>query len=261
MKQTDRAMREVSHGRRLSRGDAERTWGWNTPAGFHRASRRGRLIMEMSGMCPEKTILEIGCGTGLFTEMFATSGAHIVALDISEDLLRRAKARDIPEQQVRFLAMSFEDESLQGHFDAVIGSFILHHLNIRPALKRIQSLLKPRAPMVFAEPNMLNPQIMIQKNIPWIKQKLGDSPDEGAFTIWSFHRMLSEAGFCSISIRPFDWLHPLTPPMLIPIISHLGNLLERVPLIRHFAGSLLISAVCQPANINSLASERSTGRI
>jgi len=116
-------------------------------------------------------------------------------------------------------------------------------------------LLKPGAPMVFAEPNMLNPQIMIQKNVPWIKKKLGDLPDEDAFFLWSFRRMLVDAGFCSITLRPFDWLHPSTPPMLIPTVCRLGVFLEKVPLVRHFAGSLLISAIRAPENIERCSSE------
>ena len=39
---------------------------------------------------------------------------------------------------------------------------------------------------------MLNPQIAIQKNIPWVKRKLGDSPDETAFFRWPLRRLLEE---------------------------------------------------------------------
>jgi 16S rRNA A1518/A1519 N6-dimethyltransferase RsmA/KsgA/DIM1 with predicted DNA glycosylase/AP lyase activity len=50
---------------------------------------------------------EIGCGTGVFTEFFYTTGARVVAVDISPDLLEKANKRQLPEQQVQFLGIRF----------------------------------------------------------------------------------------------------------------------------------------------------------
>ncbi len=73
-------------------------------------------------------------------------------------------------------------------FDSVVGSSVLHHLEIEKALRDIYRVLKPTGTIYFTEPNMLNPQIAVQKNIPWIKRKLGDSPDETAFFRWPLRR-------------------------------------------------------------------------
>lgn len=54
--------------------------------------------------------------------------------------------------------------------------------------------------MVFAEPNMINPQIFVQKNIPFIKKWLGDSPDETAINRWEFSKLLAHIGFNQINI-------------------------------------------------------------
>jgi hypothetical protein len=121
----------------------------------------------------------------------------------------------------------------------------LHHLDIKPALEKIFNLLKPGGIMSFAEPNMLNPQIFIQKNVPWIKERVGDSPDETAFVRWSLHKLLSQIGFTNVEIIPFDWLHPATPPTLIPTIARIGSLFEKMPVVREFAGSLHIRC-CHP---------------
>ena len=69
------------------------------------------------------------------------------------------------------------------------------------------------------------------------------SPDETALKRWTLKRDLESAGFTSVAITPFDWLHPSTPAPLISIVSATGAVLERLPLAREFAGSLLISAV------------------
>lgn len=237
-----RSAHEVDHGHWLVAAGAEAIWGWGSPAGRRRAARRANLIIEEGQLAPGRRVLEIGCGTGLFTSYFARTGADLVAVDISESLLAHARARELPAERVTFLCRRFEDCGLEGPFDGVVGSSVLHHLDLDQALPQVRDLLKPGGRMAFAEPNMLNPQIAIQKNIPVIKRWLGDSPDETAFVRWRFATRLRRMGFQGVTIRPFDWLHPVTPPSLIDTVSALGRVAERTPLIREFAGSLIISA-------------------
>ncbi len=237
-----KAEHEIVHGKKLSSADPEEIWGWKTPAGMRRAQRRAKIIATAASLQGGKYVLEIGCGTGFFTEIFAQAGARIIAVDISGDLLALAKMKKIDSRQVQFLEMKFENCRKIGPFDAIIGSSILHHLDIKPALKTIFDLLKPGGMMSFAEPNMLNPQIAVQKNIPWLKRKMGESPDETAFFRWQIKKLLSKKGFTEIKITPFDWLHPQTPKPLINVVEKVGLLLEKIPGIREFSGSLHISA-------------------
>lgn len=240
-----RADREIIHGKKLAEGDPELVWGWTTPAGRLRAVRRAEIIAAGAGLRPGVRALEIGCGTGLFTEMFAQTGAQLVAVDISADLLAMAQTRRVPADKVQFLEMQFEDLDLRVPFDAVIGSSVLHHLDVNRALPRIFKLLKPGGVMSFAEPNMLNPQIFVQKNIPWIKRYLGDSPDETAFRGRRIGALLWKTGFEEVEVTPFDWLHPVTPTVLINVVSGMGRIFEGIPIIRELAGSLHIRG-CRP---------------
>lgn len=237
-----RARHEITHGKRLAESAPELIWGWGTPAGRLRAKRRAGLIAAGAGLGPRMRALEIGCGTGIFTEMFVQTGTQIVAVDISAELLDKARSRGLPADKVRFLEKRFEDCDVDGPFDAVIGSSVLHHLDIEAALDKIYQLLKPAGVLSFAEPNMLNPQIMLQKNIPWLKERMGDSPDETAFIRWQFCSLLWQAGFEEVEITPFDWLHPATPVALINMVRQTGRWLEKIPVLREFAGSLYIRA-------------------
>src|ERR1700730_7439138 len=154
-----RADREIKHGEWLAAHDTETVWGWGTPAGRIRARRRADLIIAGATLSPGKRVLEIGCGTGMFTEMFAATGATIIAVDISPELLTKARSRGLPPGQVTFCERRFEDCDVEGPFDSVIGSSVLHHLEIGSAIRRIKDLLKPGGKLSFAEPNMLNPQV------------------------------------------------------------------------------------------------------
>jgi len=248
---TDRAKHEIEHGKFLSCGDAELTWGWGSPAGQFRARRRAVMLVDATGIKSGSMVLEVGCGTGMFTEMLAATDANILAVDISPQLLEKARNRTSWSNRVRFLEKSFEDCDIDGPFDAVLGSSILHHLEVEVSLRKIFNMLRPGGVVAFAEPNMLNPQICIQKNIPWIKKIMGDSPDETAFVRWKLASLLTRIGYCNVSIIPFDWLHPVTPAILIQPVSILSKLLENIPVIREFSGSLLIQA-SRPALVTSL---------
>ncbi|MBI5393892.1 MAG: methyltransferase domain-containing protein [Verrucomicrobia bacterium] len=242
-----RASHEIEHGKKLAQGDPELVWGWGTPAGRQRAQRRAELIASAAGLKPGSRTLEVGCGTGMFTEIFARTGARIVAVDISPELLELARERGLPADRVQFIQKGFEDCEAEGPFDAVIGSSILHHLDMEVSMRKILRLLKPGGCISFAEPNMLNPQLALQKNVPWLKARMGDSPDETAFVRWRLAALLRRVGFVGISLRPFDWLHPSTPQRLVGLVSRLGAILERVPLLRELAGSVHIFARRPPA--------------
>jgi len=238
----NRARHEIAHGKKLAQSDPEQIWGWGTPAGRLRAQRRADWIIQNAKLSPGKHVLEIGCGTGLFTELFARSGAHIIAVDISAELLDLARAKNLPDERVEFLQKRFEDCDLDGPFDAVIGSSVLHHLDILPALVKIKELLKPGGIMSFAEPNMLNPIVMIMKNISIIKHLVGDSPDETAFMRWIFKHYLEDSGFSHIEIVPRDWLFPSTPTCIVKLVQCFELICERLPIVREISGSIYIKA-------------------
>ena len=237
----ERIAKEVQHGRFLAQHGAGEIWNWESPAGKLRWARRVKMLS--SHLKPGMTVLELGCGTGTFTRELARSGADVVAIDVSSELLEIARA-NCSEPNVQYqIQNAYALNYSQGVFDSVVGSSVLHHLEIKEALRDVYRVLKAAGTIYFTEPNMLNPQIAIQKNIPWIKQKLGDSPDETAFFRWSLRRLLEQTGYRDVRIDPFDFLHPKTPVALVDRVSAFGRFLENVPVISEFAGSLYIRAI------------------
>jgi len=236
-----RIANEIVHGKYLSLHGAGEIWNWESPAGQVRWQRRVKILTH--AIKDSYKVLELGCGTGYFTKEIVSSGASITAIDISPDLLITAKTI-VNSPNVQFIeenayAMKFPNET----FDVVVGSSVLHHLDITKAISEMYRVLKKGGFICFTEPNMVNPQIALQKNIPWLKRKLGDSPDETAFFRWSLQRKLKKAGFNQIKVRPFDFLHPAIPPALIRPVSSIGLFVEKLPLMREIAGSLIIEAI------------------
>jgi ubiquinone/menaquinone biosynthesis C-methylase UbiE len=237
----DRITREIQHGRFVAEHGAGEIWKWESPAGKLRWARRVKMLRNH--LQPGMSVLELRCGTGYFTHELARSGANIIAIDVSPELLEIAKANcsasNVRYQIQNACALSYPDAT----FDSVVGSSVLHHLEVKEALGEVYRVLKPGGTIYFTEPNMLNPQIALQKNIPWIRRKLGDSPDETAFFRWTLRRLLQQTGYCDVRIEPFDFLHPETPVSLIDRLNALGGFLENVPVISELAGSLYIRAV------------------
>lgn len=236
-----RLAHEIEHGKFLAREGAGEIWNWESPAGKERWKRRVKMLT--SHISPGIIVLELGCGTGYFTKEMIHTGAFITAIDISPDLLKIAEENVTSDliffREENAYSMSFDDAT----FDTVVGSSVLHHLDIKKALSEIYRVLKPGGTLYFTEPNMMNPQIALQKNIPWLKKKLGDSPDETAFFRWSLKRLLKETGFNEIRIEPFDFLHPAIPSKIINPISSIGHFVEKVPIMKEIAGSLFIQAI------------------
>jgi SAM-dependent methyltransferase len=238
----ERLLREREHAKVLLR-DPEGIWGWGTPAGCARAERRARLIVETGGIARDSMTLEIGCGTGVFTELVSKSGASITACELSEELLELARKKTYASK-VDFIngdAAQLGAEH-EGRYDVVWGSSVLHHIDLKLFLPRMLRLMKPGGRFVFAEPNMLNPQIWLERNVGIIRRITGTSPDETAFYRWRLTKLLLEGGFVNVSVRPHEFLHPMIPKLLIPIIQSLSAVAERVWVIREIAGSLLIRA-------------------
>ena len=232
---------EIKHNSRII-DHPEKTWGYASTAGILRADRRAALMIHYGRIEHGSRALEVGCGVGGITNRIQNTGADIIASELYIDFVQDARRR-IPEKtHINYLVSDTQELPLVSEsLDVVFGNSILHHLDISSALKEFWRILKPGGRIVFTEPNMLNPQIALQKNWGWLKKRLGDTPGETAFLASRTTGMLYAHGYSEVVIFPFDFLHPSTPVRLISYVVKISQILEKIPIVRHIAGSLLIS--------------------
>jgi SAM-dependent methyltransferase len=99
------------------------------PIGELVAGTQARVLANMIGRIHQRDILDVGTGTGRAALLFARGGAHVTAVDASEEMLAVARQR-AAEQGVKVHfqvgdvhALSFPDRS----FDAVVCLRVLMH--------------------------------------------------------------------------------------------------------------------------------------
>jgi SAM-dependent methyltransferase len=79
---------------------------------------------------PGREVLELACGTGRLTRPVAASGAYVVAGDLSEGMLTRARVR--VHDDIEFIRLDMRNFELGRRFDAVFsGANSLLHLRRR----------------------------------------------------------------------------------------------------------------------------------
>ena len=94
--------------------------------------------------------LEIGCGTGAFTPLLASCARSAVALDLSPEMIRLAKARSANCQNIEYLLGDVMRLSLPAaRFDCIVSIATLHHLPLERALLKMKDALKPDGTLVI----------------------------------------------------------------------------------------------------------------
>jgi SAM-dependent methyltransferase len=112
---------EVAGWREPGRGDA-----YDAVVGRVTA-RVAEPLLDGVGVRAGTSLLDVGTGTGHVAGAAAARGAHGVGIDISEEMLARAR-RIYPGVDFRRAdaeSLPFED----GAFDAVVAAFLLHHVS------------------------------------------------------------------------------------------------------------------------------------
>ena len=238
---------EVAHGEAIVSSSGEEVWNWSSPAGKVRLAKRVELFRRSLGLDHErKRVLELGCGTGLYTEEMAPLCAELVAVDISDALLAEARRR-LPDGTVRFVRQNLEaiePERIGGRsFQGVYGCSVLHHLDLDQTLPQLRGVLSPGADLAFSEPNLLNPQVQLMfSRFEWPRRRWATSDTEMAFYPWELKSIFARHGFEVVRFFTFDFMHPAIPARFLRVAGFLDRLLERTPLVRLLAGSCFIHA-------------------
>ncbi len=114
-----------------------------------------RLVLA-ADLPPDSLVLDAGCGPGLVAEAFLDAGHRVLGLDLSPEMIQRARRRC-----ARFGdRATFHNQSLESlhdaenppRFDAAVSRYVLHHVPSPIAFLRAQvALLRPGGILVLSD--------------------------------------------------------------------------------------------------------------
>jgi len=132
---------------------------FNSKQPYKRILYAGRVdkIMTLLDLKRGENVLEIGCGEGYYTKKMLEITQNVVATDISEKFLNKAK-KYTQEKALRYICCPAEKVPFpDNHFDKVLISEVIEHLlDWEQGIKEIHRVLKPGGVVVISTPNKLS---------------------------------------------------------------------------------------------------------
>ncbi|MGA2808828.1 MAG: methyltransferase domain-containing protein [Terracidiphilus sp.] len=97
-------------------------------------------VLEWLAAAPGERILDLGCGDGQLTQRIGETGASVVGVDASLEMVAAARARGIQAEQAAAESLPYPD----GAFDAVFSNAVLHWVQGQDAMMdQVRRVLAP----------------------------------------------------------------------------------------------------------------------
>ncbi len=201
-----------------------------------------RKVLPKSG-----TVLELGCGTGVYTQWLSEHGLKVVGMDISAEMIKQAKKRS---PQTSFYqgdcenpAEFIKDRDTKGAFDVLAGintfSYYMHKEN---ALLNYKKILKPGGRLVVIDMNGACPyyQWMSWMNKNEMREWLPQIKESNQRTLES---LFQKTGFRFEHLEFFAFIPNGLGPAPVSILIPFDKFLNAFSFLRPLAMRIAYSAV------------------
>jgi ubiquinone/menaquinone biosynthesis C-methylase UbiE len=121
------------------------------------------IVVRLSGLPKGARIADLGCGSGVFSNVLRRRGYDCVGVDLSPTLIRIAREKfsgiEFIEGDIEHLP--FPDAS----FDGVLLGGVLHHFTERSrCAAEVMRILRPGGKFVAFDPNRMNPFMYLYRD-------------------------------------------------------------------------------------------------
>ena len=118
---------------------------WNHNNHYHRF-----LLEQVPTRCTNA--LEIGCGSGEFARLLAQRAEHVLALDLSPQMIHQARKRSEHFANIDFqVADPLSWKCPPEQFDYIVSIATLHHLPMEEILSKMKAALAPGGTLVVLD--------------------------------------------------------------------------------------------------------------
>ena len=179
------------------------------------------IVRRLAGDVRSKRLLDVACGTGRHSVHFDSLGAHVTAVDASEEMLAMARAKSSGVTWMRgdIAALPVADAS----FDIVVNALVMEHVpELRPALAEAERVLAPGGALVLS---VYHPTFLWKGVPPHFKSHDEDREYEMPAFIHMAADYVTEA--IALGLRLTHLLEPLVDDALVAKLpkwqKHLGT--------------------------------------
>jgi SAM-dependent methyltransferase len=195
--------------------------------------------------CRGKKLLEYGCGPGSGIQEWAKNGAIVTGIDISPESIDHAKKEsERGGYTAQYHVMNAEKTTFDdSQFDMIVGTSIIHHLELLSCYQELQRLLTKDGRAVFLEPLGHNPLINLYRSLtPTMR-----TDDEHPLTRRDLKQL--HQYFNRVEVNYFALLALLAVPFrrffffkpLCRLLQFIDQILFKLPLFKHYAW---IAVIC-----------------
>ncbi len=155
-------------------------------------------IVRFADLTEEHVVLDVGTGTGAITDAIKDRVRHVVAIDSSEDMLRKGKWTGTSVIKWDLGEALFKDAI----FDRVFARMVFHHIldNLDRAILRCYDLLKENGKICVAEgvPPVDDPDV-----VDWYTEMFRLKEERRTFTPSQLAGYLTKNGFQNVTAHVY----------------------------------------------------------
>jgi len=115
-----------------------------------------KITITLQNIFRNKSLIEIACGTGYWTERISQTAKSVYAIDINDSVLEVAKSKSYSQNNVTFAKMDLYGMKLNEQYESLFGGFILSHIKwqeINNFMKIISEFVIPGGRIVLLDNN------------------------------------------------------------------------------------------------------------